>query len=403
LNRTILLVDPNLEVASKIANFLKDFSHIVEMVTTRHEALGAVKAFNPGLIVTAFTLPDGDAFTLLSDLRQISNSQAPVLIMASDKQVEHYAERPMAIKAQGWLKRPVDQMDLYNLVTEWHCIPIDLVEDAKKAMPPKPKPAQAKKEKIVYEEEDAGAPTPKTSTIGSLARVPVARLFYHLGRRELTGLMTLRHPPSSIDVHFEKGKVVNVTSNYIPELSLGMMLARNMMITPQELAGARKKWERDNKMFGRILMMMDLIDEAELNKMLIAQRVKKLVHLFSWNWRSGTYVFSRDPSQVQPAKGFVLPYEHVVVAGIRTHYDIDRLMMVFGKQNRLEQPAKIKTLSPERLASKSDVEGLKKTVDSIRHAPTLEKAMKDSGLDDLTFMQFTYALFVMDILVFAGK
>ena len=179
-----------------------------------------------------------------------------------------------------------------------------------------------------------------------------------------------------------------------------MLLARSLAITPHELVGARKRWEREGGHFGQVLLRMNLIEEQELRTMLITQRVKKLVHLFSWSWRTGTYVFHRDVSKIDPIPGFSLPYQHVILAGVRTHYDMDRLMMVFGKRGRMTRPVKIKTVSPERLASKSDIEGLKDAIDIARKAKNLAAAARSDAMDELTFLQFVYALFVMDILTF---
>jgi len=404
LSRTILLIDPNLALAAKIAKFLEDFGHSVEFTSSKNEGLGAIKAFDPCLVIAAFSLPDGDALDLVKTMRDALHNQAPVLVMATPKQIEHYSDRPMPNSPQGWLKQPVDQMDMYNMINSWIGRQIDLSPPVASTPPtPHEEPMRIKVAMPPRDVEEEETKTPATSQIGNLARVPVARLFYHLGRRQLTGLMILNNPPTKIDVHFDKGSVVNVVSNYIPELSLGVLLAKKMVLTPQELVGARKRWEREGGMFGQILLKMGLIDEPTLQANLVAQRVMKLVHLFSWNWRKGTYVFHRDPNEVMAVAGFKLLYPHVILAGIRTHYDLDRLMMVFNKHNRKQQAVQLNDCQVNSLASKSDLPKLEQFVASISGHKIVQTAMEKSGLTELEFYQFAYALFVQDILVFEDE
>ncbi|HPM79017.1 MAG TPA: response regulator, partial [bacterium] len=252
MSRTILLIDPNLALAAKIAKFLEDFGHTVEFTSSKNEGLGAIKTFDPCLVVASFALPDGDALDLIKTMRDALHKLTPVLVMATSKQIEHYSDRPMPNGPQGWLKQPVDQMDLYNMINSWIGRQVDPSTPVAAPPPPREEPMRLKTAMPPHEDEEEESKTPATSQIGNLARVPVARLFYHLGRRQLTGQMILHNTPTKIEVHFEKGVVVNVVSNYIPELSLGVLLAKKMVLTPQELVGARKRWEREGGMFGQI-------------------------------------------------------------------------------------------------------------------------------------------------------
>lgn len=406
MNKTILLVEPNPDSAARKKKFLEDFGHLVQVATTRRDALGNVKSFDPGLVISAFTLPDGDAFALAEDLRIMARSQAPLLVAASAKQIQHYRNRPGSSPIQGWLKQPVEQMGLYNLVNEWlgQSVTKEPVPQGSVVTEPTPPPKPAPPRPASETDEGEGGPKPSTTVhMGNLDRTPVARLFHRLGERALTGVLTFTHAPTRISVHLQNGYVVNVLSSYIPELSLGVMLAKKQSLTPQELAGVRHKWEREGGLFGKVLLDLELISEKELNQALVYQRVKKLVHLFSWNWCKGTYKFEGDPEKVAPLPGFKLPFEQIITAGVRTYYDLDRLLMVFDKHDRMNCPVKLSYLEPEKLVSKSDLDSLRAAIEAIQHYGNLAEAGKKCDLPQINFLQFAYALHVMDLLTFVEK
>jgi len=156
-------------------------------------------------------------------------------------------------------------------------------------------------------------------------------------------------------------------------------------------------------MFGQVLMQTGLVSENELNQTLVLQRVKKLVHLFSWNWRKGTYTFDEDVEKLAPLPGFKLPFEQIIMAGIRTYYDLDRVMMVLDKNGRMSSPVKLGAIDADKLASRSDLDGLRATIDALERFSTLQTASKKCDLPQLTFLQFAYGLYVMDLLSFPNE
>ena len=424
MNRTILLIEPQPETSAKIYKFLKDFGHLVETAATRTDALGVVKAMDPGLVLSNFTLPDGDAFILLDDVRNSVHSKAPVIIMASPKHVDYYSDKPMALAPQGWIARPVNQMELFNLISEWLG---QSVEETVKPMEPKPAESPPKntiKARRLVDRPDQPHPDPReakplnrlnsfiesvktdsrltiTEQAGNLARIPVARLLYHFGKQKVTGVLTLFHEPHQMEVHFQGGLIVNVESNYLPDLALGLLLTKKHLLSPQELLSARKRWERDGGLFGQTLINMQLVDRAEINEALTEQRLKKIFSLFDWYWRSGTYAFEGDQNRVKAQPGFLVRHESIIVEGIRVCYDMDRLMMVFGKKNRMSAPATLKAVAVNQILDGPGAADLQKVCDAIRQTGSLTKGLKASQMPELDFLQFAYTLYVMDFITFA--
>jgi len=402
VNRTVLLVDENLDLLGKMATFLEDFGYLVQIAPLRKECLGKIKAFNPGLIITRLQLPDGDALTMATDIREFYDSEAPVIVMASAKEIDFYRRKPEAKTVQDWIRWPIENMDLYNKVSEWlgKTVDPDQLSVAGEAKPStrKPRPPKPQASKPI----DHPKPGP-AEVIGNLTRTPVARLLRHLAGRHDTGVLTLNHPPRRVQVHLENGIIVNVSSNYIPDLSLGIMMAKKGEIAPNELSGARKRWQRTGGLFGQILLSMQLVKESVLHKTLLEQRLKKVISLFDWHWRSGTFRFERDPNLVEPAQEFRLRVEPAVIEGIRSCYDRERLMMVFGKNHRLSAPVKLAVTDASEILGQMSSEDLQNVIDAIRTGHSLKQAILVAGMDELQVLQYAYALYVLDLLTFVEK
>jgi CheY-like chemotaxis protein len=411
LNRTILLVDEHLDILARISTFLEDFGFIVEIAPSRNEALGKVKTFDPGLLIVSHQLPDGDALTLIEDLRRFYESQAPVIVMASAKEIDFYRRKPEGKLAQGWIKWPVDNMELYNEANNLLGQSIDPAEvTGHKSAKPTSRPLEQSTPLTSSPQRPtvrAAKPKPRpgggdvdAEKFGNLARTPVARLLKLLASRHETGVLTINHPPRQVVVHLENGVMVNVDSNYIPDLSLGVMLAKKGVLTTGELSGARNRWNREGGLFGQTLLNMQLVKDGQLNTSLLEQRLKKVLSLFDWHWRTGTFKLQRDPSQVKAVPGFRLRIEPAVIEGIRTCYDQERLMMVLGKKNRLNTPVTLSTTAAKDLTGAAGSGDLQNVIDALRAGKTVNRAMMVSGLNELTMFQYVYALYVLDVLHF---
>ena len=411
VNKTILLVDENLELMEKIGIFLEDFGYVAQTAPSRHEALGKVRAFDPGLVICRLTLADGDAFMFAEELRRFYQSHAPLLVMASAKEIEHYRRRPSEAKSvQHWIRWPVDNMELFNAVQEWLGremsdgleTPVPSPKTGTVAPPQRPRPDAALKHATQRPAAPARrkAAAAESEIVGNLKRTAVCRLLWRLASRRETGVLTFNHPPAKMVIHFQGGRIVNVDSNYIPDLSLGMLMAKNGKLSPRELAGARKRWEREGGLFGKTLLDLQLVEAEHLSLNLAEQKIKKVISLFDWQWRSGTFAFRRDADAVKPAEGFQMRVESLLFEGVRCCYDRARLMESLGKNNRMLTPYKLNVGELQKLAGAASGGALQNTIDALRTAQSITQAMTVCGIDETRFLQFVYVLFVMDALEF---
>lgn len=414
LNKTILMVNDNPDLLAKVGQFLEDFGYLVQLATDRTDALGKIKAFDPGMIVCQMNLLDGTAFQLIEELRSFFKSKAPVIIMASPQQIEYYRRKPEGKVGQAWIKWPVQQMELYNAVTEWLGKEVDAptatpaaaeprpaerpVERPKPTPQPRPVTIQAVRQP---QPRPAVAPADQKEVFGDLSRTPIPRLLFLMAQRQETGVLSLNKPPNKMTLHLRNGVIVNVQSNYIADLSLGMLLAKKGEISARELNGARKRWLRDGGFFGEIAVTMDLVAQPVIDRHLIEQKIKKVLSLFSWQWQSGKYAFTPDPQMVEATTGFVLRVEPAVIEGVRSNYDMERLMKVFGTKNRMITSITMKRTTAAELLGKMKNDELQQTINALQRSANLQQAAMVCGLDKLRFLQYAYALYVLDLLQFS--
>lgn len=441
MNRTILLVNEKLELLSKVSAFLEDLGHLVQIADSRKEALAKIRAFDPGLIIASIKLPDGNGFELTEELRTYYQSKAPVILMAPLNRLDQLTRKPEARLVQAWIKWPVEQMELYSAIGEWlgkeiavKTMPIRQPNLPEETPRPQPRPKGPRLEPPKRPlPTPKSAPTPLTSRpaaapvhaapktaplrpraterraaaddrsdeiIGNLSRTPLAPLLAQIGQREETGLLTMNHSPNKMKIHFEGGAIVNVESNYIPDLSLGVVLAKRGDITPGELSGARKRWEREGGLLGQTLISLQLVNQGTLDRALLEQRLKKVLSLFTWQWERGTYTFLRGEEKITRLGGFRLRVEPAIIEGIRACYDMERLSGAFNKNQRLNLPLTLTPVTAEELLGRMEHGELQQVINTLRASRTLNQALSVSNLDELSFLQYTYALYVLDLLRF---
>ncbi len=400
--KPILLVDPNPDVLAKIGKFLEDFGFVVERAVSQKEALDKIKFYAPTIVVANLQLPDGGALQVVEQAREKLKCRAPFIVMAATRQIEENRRSGSVGRVQAWVTWPVDQMELYLKVTEWSDREIDPEPASPKAHSPAPfadAASSPRKQPVRRPRLAIGMPMDdrrRDETIGNLARAPVPRLLRELGLREETGLLTINHSPYKMQVHFRDGLIVHVVSNYIPELSLGIVLAKKGDISASELASARKRWEREGGLFGQILLSMELIAGDKLDQTLVEQWIKKILSLFDWHWRIGTFVFLRGVDKIELQDSFRLRVDSAIVAGVKACYSRERLLADFAFETRRDTAFTLHRTSAKNMAAGADADDFQRTLDALRVGRTLGQALAVSGMPELTFLRNAYALYILD-------
>jgi len=76
----LIIVDDEWELAEVLARFLRRSGHDCLTALDVQGAIDAITQHRPGLVLTAFRLPDGDGLQIINHVRQ-TLPQTPVIVM----------------------------------------------------------------------------------------------------------------------------------------------------------------------------------------------------------------------------------------------------------------------------------------------------------------------------------
>lgn len=76
----IVVVDDDRDAVNMLSTLLQDEGHLVQGVYRAHDVMGAVKDFNPDVVLLDIALPDGSGYALAEQIRRRYGDKRPMLI-----------------------------------------------------------------------------------------------------------------------------------------------------------------------------------------------------------------------------------------------------------------------------------------------------------------------------------
>jgi DNA-binding response OmpR family regulator len=111
---SILIVDDNTMLLSKIVRSLSLAHHHVRSAPSIREARDILKAHSPQIICLDLQLPDGNGLDLLREIRE-TDQTTPVVIISGHHSQQH-REKAEALGATGFLAKPFALSDLHKML-----------------------------------------------------------------------------------------------------------------------------------------------------------------------------------------------------------------------------------------------------------------------------------------------
>jgi CheY-like chemotaxis protein len=112
---SILLVDDDPGILKAISWILADEGYQVASTSDSHQALETLEQKGYRLLITDLTMPFIDGITLLRKAKDL-NPGTRVIVMTANQEPKSRAEA-LALRADGYLLKPFDIMDLKNQVS----------------------------------------------------------------------------------------------------------------------------------------------------------------------------------------------------------------------------------------------------------------------------------------------
>ena len=247
---------------------------------------------------------------------------------------------------------------------------------------------------MISNEETFAGNAPNVTRRVDLAVEDAASIFARLHREGFSGRIVFRRAEAEKCVHYDEGRPVFATSN-LPHDRMGDLLYREGKITREQHAASREVLVETGRRLGEILVEMGFIKHRELLPA-VRRHVEDIFYsVFAWD--TGECVARTGAAEREEQIRLVTHPTALIVEGIRRKMGPSGLGQRLGGPAAVLVPAKramiVTTLADaDLLAEERQMIGL---FDGRR---TLADVVLAAGLDELTVLQLTYALIVLQVI-----
>jgi len=254
---TILCADVDRQLFKILERALSDEGYRAIAAHDGDQALEAVAAESPAIVLLDLTLPKKDGFEVLAAIRAMEGDagEIPVLLTSASRITPQYEERGHSLGAQALLAKPVPLDDLLERIKE-HV---------------KPSPPMHKR---VTKREG-----PRVE--GDLSEVEFPHLLHRLHGLRATGVLMVNSGKKKKAIQLRDGYPVAVKSNLVGEC-LGNYLVRSGKLSKEAVAESLARMKKGEGLQGQILVAMDVVTEDEITAALREQAESKLYEMFGW-------------------------------------------------------------------------------------------------------------------------
>jgi CheY-like chemotaxis protein len=292
---TILCADDDRHFCQILSRAFGQAGWRVELVHDGETALARIRELEPALVTLDVMLPRLDGFSVLELLRrEPALKDTPVLLVSGCTFTSDYETRARGLAAAAVLKKPVPLDQLLALV-ETHA------------------------------RKDASRRSAAPSAVelgGSFEELPFAALLHHLHGLRASGVLAVEDgSKKKKQIQLRDGVPVAVRSNLVNE-TLGELLVASGKITPDVLHESLLRVKRGEGLMGKVLVAMQMLDEADLAVALHRQAEEKLLEVFAWP--AGLSKFHPGTRIKGNANTLALKQSpaNLILAGVRTRMPI---------------------------------------------------------------------------------
>ena len=112
----VLIVEDEPDVLLLLENRMRGAGHEVESVTDGEQALEAIAAREPEVLILDWMMPKLDGLAVLEQLHSIDSNRRMKVIMLTAKSQQHDIDRAYAAGADDYIVKPFSSRDLIDRV-----------------------------------------------------------------------------------------------------------------------------------------------------------------------------------------------------------------------------------------------------------------------------------------------
>jgi hypothetical protein len=162
---------------------------------------------------------------------------------------------------------------------------------------------------------------------GDLAVTPLPEILATIGRYRVPGALSVESGPRVRRIYLDGGAVVFATSEE-PEVRLGTYLIRHGTLPEEAVHSAEERLAGDGARLGRILLRLELVDQATLEAA-VAEQVRAILW-GAFEWDSGEVLFDVGSRRDDDPVRLDLPIPELIVGGVRRAHSVRRFVERLG-------------------------------------------------------------------------
>ena len=381
MGKRIFVITSNATLSDLLVGFLKEMGYTVTLCNEPRMAVKRAEREKPDLVLCQHQT-EGLTGMELGRLFKSNPvlAEVPFLLMSNTlPPINEMVRTDIQAWADDLVKLPISQSDLYGKVTKW------LESDNR---------LRAIKQPVTNPlllEKKPNKPRPWNK--GSINCAKISRLLTHLHIKKPTGILDLKKNRTKMTVTIIEGAIIDISSNFIRNDSLGNFLIQQGNITPQENKVSLLCAQKEEIPQGKILVRLGMISERDLLEMVARQKVKKLLRLFEGSWDEGAYVFISRIVQPPPMAIEPVSPGRILKAGILKVAKPAMLYDTFAQNKKLNSNISLNPDWKERLAFLCLKQESLDVVEWI-HGKNLAKIKKDASVRFDPLVRLAFLLLV---------
>lgn len=182
------------------------------------------------------------------------------------------------------------------------------------------------------------------SVIGNLKTMLPGDLLQWLSLGQKTGTLVVSNKAVEKKIFFRTGRVISSASND-PREYLGQFLMSHGYITEEELMKAMEVQQQSRILLGKILVMIDVINEADLQRLMRLKAEEEIYDIFLWN--EGEFQFIDDELPQMEMVPLRVDVTGLIMEGTRRVDEWTRIRTLIAHEAIV--PTVLKEVPPEEL------------------------------------------------------
>jgi hypothetical protein len=179
---------------------------------------------------------------------------------------------------------------------------------------------------------------------GTLKSMLPGDLLQWLSLGQKTGTLLLRNKAVEKKIFFKNGRVISSASND-PREYLGQFLMSHGYLTEPELMKAMEVQMQSGILLGKILVMIDVINEHDLHRLMRLKAEEEIYDIFLW--REGEFQFVDDELPTMEMIPLVVDVTGIIMEGTRRVDEWQRIREIIPNETLI--PSIVKPIPEEEL------------------------------------------------------